>query len=171
MANATNTWIARYNEIVPHFHQESDRAAAILAASFLESALRERLSEHLVDDSGTKRLFAAYSPLSTFSAVIDMSFALGLMTRNMKSDLALIKKIRNHFAHHPEHTSFGSSPVSDWCRGLTTAKGIPIVDGAMWQAEEPREQFLFSIVHALVYFDRLVGAAGRRVIPESGPFT
>lgn len=73
-SNASYTWLTGYNRIVPHLHEESDRSAAILGASFLEAALRTRFMDVFIDDPSTRKLFDAYRPLSTFAAVIDVGF-------------------------------------------------------------------------------------------------
>lgn len=167
MAAASYDWMTRYNEIVPHFHKESDRAAALLAASFLEAAIRNEVEKFLVDDPASAGLFRPYRPLSEFSGLIDLSFCLGLLTRQMRSDLTMIRRIRNHFAHHPEHVTFTMSPVSDLCRELTTAKGIATTNGGVWRVEEPRDQFLFTIAITLTYFERFVKGSERRRVPET----
>lgn len=165
MSHATYEWLRNYNEIVPHLRGESDRAAAILGASFLESAMRERLADFLVDDPASPKLFEQYQPLSSFSALIDVAFCLGLLTQEMKADLNMIRKIRNHFAHHPEHSTFDMPPVNDWCRVLTTAKSLPTQDGGVWHVKGPRDQYLFALALNLTYFDRFVGASTRRTVP------
>ena len=164
--HAKYAWIGGHNEMIAKLREESDRAAAILGASFLESELRKRFMDFLVDDRSTQKLFEAYHPLSTFSALIDVAFGLGLLTRRMKTDLTYIRKIRNHFAHHPEHATFETAPVADWCRELTTAKGIRTQDGTLWREEGGRNQYLFALGTALTYFDRFVGASTRPKVPR-----
>lgn len=165
MTEAGYDWMSRYNDIVPHFHEESDRAAALLAASFAEAAMRAELSKFLADDRSTAELFRTYRPLGEFSGLIDMSFCLGFLTREMKVDLTMVRRIRNHFAHHPEHVTFAVSPISDYCRELSTSKGIQTADGGLWRREQPRDQFLFAIAITLTYFERFVRASARREIP------
>lgn len=165
-AHAKYEWTAAHNEMVVKFKEESDRAAALLGTSFLETEMKKRLLDFLVDDDSSRKLFDFYHPLSTFSGLIDVAFALGLLTRGMRSDLTIVRKIRNHFAHHPKHVTFEDPPVSDWCRELTSAKGIPTQDGSLFRQEDARSQYLFVITLTLTYFDRFVGAATRRVIPE-----
>jgi DNA-binding MltR family transcriptional regulator len=96
------------------YSDESDRAAALLIASFLESGLSDGLKRSLVEDDSVTRLFQAYGPLATLSGKIDIAFAVGLLTTEIKADLHLIRKIRNHFAHHPDLTDFTEAPVRDW---------------------------------------------------------
>lgn len=165
--NAKYDWIPSHNEMVVALKDETDGAAALLAASFLENEMRERLKDFLVEDKSTEKLFNTYRPLSTFSALTDICFALGLMTRTMRSDLNFVRKIRNHFAHHPKHQLFGDSPVSGWCREISWSQGVPTQTGEMVTINEPREAYVFVVSVTLTYFDRFVGAAQRRQIPRA----
>lgn len=49
-----------------------------------------------------KRLFRHNGPLSTFSARLDMAFALYLIGEKTRHDLDIIRDIRNDFAHDLE---------------------------------------------------------------------
>ena len=92
--------MAGYSSIVDRFHAESDRAAAVLGGAALDHYLAEALKGFLVSDEETNELFGKYGPLSTFAARIDMAFALGLISADLKGDFNFIRRIRNHFAHH-----------------------------------------------------------------------
>ncbi len=159
-------WLKKYNKIVRLYKEESDRAAAVLAASFVDKCLIDGISSFLVDDPSVDELFERYGPLSTFSARIDIAFALGLITLQMKSDLTYIRKIRNHFAHHIDETSFNMAPAKDLCSNLSTAQGIPTEDGGVFKREQPRDQYIFAIAITLTYFDRIVSSQRRLVIPS-----
>ncbi len=108
-----------FNKISKLYTEESDRAAAILAASYAEKVLEDWLKKILVDDKKIKNLFSGYGPLATFSAKVDILFALGLLSKEMKSDFDLIRKIRNHFAHHPSEISFNDHNITQLCSKLS----------------------------------------------------
>jgi hypothetical protein len=92
---------------------ESDRAAAVLAAAFLESALEELLRKAIVPNA-SKDLFRSFGPLSSFGGKIDVSHALGLINDEERDDLRIVKSIRNDFAHDADHAlSFASGAVKD----------------------------------------------------------
>ena len=114
--------IDKYQDMVKNYHEESDRAAAVLAGSFIEEFLRLFLREQLLDDPLVDEMLEGYGPLATFSARIDILYAMGNIDKAIRSDLNFIRKIRNHFAHHPEQTTFDESPVRDFCSNLSTAK-------------------------------------------------
>lgn len=58
-----------------------------------------------------ERIFDGYGPLSTFSAKIDVAFALDLIDADVHRDLRTIKDIRNCFAH-TTHSYFSAAQRS-----------------------------------------------------------
>lgn len=74
----------------------------------LESLIRSSLRKDAASAKIIDRLFAVYAPLSTLSAKIEMSYALGLVTEKMRKQLLMLKKIRNDFAHDNEVVAFTS---------------------------------------------------------------
>lgn len=135
MTNSNELTLFDYNNIVESFHNESDRGAAVLAASFTECFLEKLLRSFMRDDSLIDELFIGYGPLSTFSARSNCAFAFKIIDENIHRDLKFIRKIRNHFAHHPNNAVFDESPVRDHCRELSTAQ----CDGT------PRDMYLFAV--------------------------
>ena len=120
------------------FESESDRAAVILTASLLDNALYSLLKNHFVPlPSNTDSLFdSANSPLSTFSAKIDISHRIGLISSKFCRDLHLIRRIRNEFAHNIHGCTFENSTVKQ--RILELAKSSKIIEN------EPRVRKTFE---------------------------
>ena len=112
------TNLADYQSMVALFENESDRGAAVLAGSYVENHLGLYLQSKMKDLSLAGRMFSSEGPLSTFSQRINLAQAFGFLPKEQCTDLHLIKKIRNHFAHHPREASFGDKPVSDWVSNL-----------------------------------------------------
>jgi hypothetical protein len=50
---------------------------------------------------------------------IAIAYAFGLISKPMYQDFELIRKIRNHFAHHPLDTTFATAEVQKLTAGLT----------------------------------------------------
>jgi hypothetical protein len=83
---------------------QSDRGAAIIGAAWVEEAILAALESFLY--AGTRswdRLFDSSGPLSAFSAKIDLAHVLGLTTDGARSDLHMIREVRNEFAHEIAH--------------------------------------------------------------------
>src|SRR5690349_7348581 len=102
-----------YNQFQESYSKESDRSVAILAATYLEHCLEEYLRLRLVDDPSVRDLFTGFAPIATFSAKIDISFAVGLLPLHIREDLRRIKKIRNLFAHELDSLTFDAEPIRD----------------------------------------------------------
>jgi len=142
------------------YNGESDRAAAILAATFLDNTLRELLLSHMIDNPIIKALFEGDRPLASFSARISIAFGLGLLPRNIYADLELVRKIRNHFAHSEVAAIFGVSPVRDWCAELSVVKAgseLAVMDAA----SDSRFQFLLTIAGTTVYLQHMLNSIRR----------
>jgi len=87
------------------------------------------------DGSVVDELFNGHGPLSTFASRSDCAYALTIIDENLHRDLKFIRKIRNHFAHHPSDTSFADSPIKDFCAELSLGKN----------GESPRSMFLIAV--------------------------
>ena len=143
--------LADYNDIVKLFHDESDRAAAILASSFLENFLGEFLKNFMVSDPQVlDGLMKGYGPLATFGARRECAYAFRYIDETLRNDMKFIAKVRNEFAHNHERNSFSDIPIPDLCHNLST----------VGCSEEPRMQYLFAIgmavgrLHNIMHFGK-----------------
>lgn len=105
--------------MIDSFHNESDRGAAVLVGGFVENYLGVYLRSLVVDTKVADDLFQAVGPLSSFSQRIAVARAFGFITRTDYDDLNLIRRIRNHFAHHPLEANFSAQPVAQLVTGLS----------------------------------------------------
>lgn len=139
--------IVSYNQVVRMFHGETDRGAAVLAASFLENFLAKYLRSAMIEDSAVDDLFTGFGPFADFNKRIETAYALGLITKDDRRDLKLIQKIRNHFAHTPTNTSFDTRPISDWISALSLNRNLTdeIIGGKT--ASKNRMRYLITIGH------------------------
>lgn len=114
--------------------QESDRGCAIFGAAILEGDLEVLLRTFCRNDEASIKqvvdpLFQTYAPLATFSAKIQVAFALRLITRELKQKLEVIRRLRNDCAHEPGPLTFDSPGCNDRLR-LLIADGKPPVPTA-----------------------------------------
>lgn len=133
-----------YNEMVDRFHGETDRAAALLGAAYLDTLLLEIFEAVLVPGKPTSQLLSR--DLRSFSTKISFAFAFGLADASLVRDLDLLRQVRNHFAHYLWESSFAMSPVRDWCAELGIVKNA-ITSKALQPevADDPRQQYLFGV--------------------------
>lgn len=113
-----------FNEALYEFHKlfnlekKDERTIAILGGTFLEMALEHLLHAFLPEnEKEVRELFDFNKPLGNFSNKISISFCLGLIDRMIKSDLNLVRKIRNKFAHDL-FVSFEDPEIKSWTMGL-----------------------------------------------------
>lgn len=98
---------------------ESDRGCALFAAAYLDKALSDVLFLSLVENKKIEtELFEGNAPLATFSSRIKLAFYLGKISAACRSDLEVIRKIRNDFAHDASLISFDTQSIADRCRSL-----------------------------------------------------
>jgi DNA-binding MltR family transcriptional regulator len=104
--------------------KESDRAVALVAAAFLDTMLRGLLTAFMVDDEKAVASLIGDDdggqdkPLSILSSKISASYCLGLISKEERDDLNLIRRIRNKFAHGLHGMSFQDSEIVSYCSSL-----------------------------------------------------
>lgn len=100
-----------WNEIILSAHT----AQVILYASVLEDLL-EHLIVHFLPNCSNRmraRLFDGNGALGTFSARIDMAFAMGHLDGVTRGDLLHIKDLRNAVAHSPLRLDLRSAEMQE----------------------------------------------------------
>lgn len=100
------------------YGEANDRAIAIVGPAFLDTLLTELLINFLVDDEKeVQRFMRLDGPLGDFGAKVSACYCLGLIGETIKSDLRLVAKVRNRFAHDLR-ASFSDEQVKSWCSAL-----------------------------------------------------
>lgn len=97
----------------------NDYQAAMQSASLVEFMLMQALLTKFIP-MGKDHLDGLFSdatngPISTYSAKIKMSYALGIIGSETKSQLERVRIVRNHFAHVKDSTSFSDASVAFEC--------------------------------------------------------
>ncbi len=130
--------------VIVEMHTQNDRGAAITGIVFLEQMLRNTIVKQWPPMSNTmfERLFKGYGPLASFSALIDVATAMGILHADTRNDFQRIKKIRNDAAHVGTPFSFTSKSIKSHLQHL------PVQDDEMFDkhGESPeRNQFTATI--------------------------
>jgi DNA-binding MltR family transcriptional regulator len=98
---------------------ETDRGCALMAAAYLDDQLAVLLKAYFVDDlTVANTLLVPSQALGAFSARIDVAYLLGLLSREERKALHLIRKIRNDFGHVAQPLSFRHQVIADRCKNL-----------------------------------------------------
>lgn len=104
---------------------EADRSVALVRTSVVEEHLRLAIERHFpglaTDPKVIDRIFDQMKngPLSTFTARVDVAFALGIIGKGALSALKKIASIRNLFAHRLDISSFDHPDVITLTEKLT----------------------------------------------------
>jgi DNA-binding MltR family transcriptional regulator len=104
------------NTAIRQIEKDSDRAAAMIAASIVEvrltSAIQHGFQNH---EDIILKLFRPSGPLGPFSNKIDLAYLLGLVSTKAYEDLVNMKNIRNDFAHKLDVLDFSTPSIRDRC--------------------------------------------------------
>ncbi len=179
----------RFHRIRMELDRESDRGVALLSAAyvdaFLEKAVKSRLCDMAVPKGSTlfDRLFqSANPPLGSFSAKIDLAFAMKVIGPHTYHDLHIMRGVRNDFAHDLDFDnprkglSFEERSISDRCNNLWLPKNyIHMVNANLAEEtiqtqrlDHPRGQYVYSALTIAHLIDMTVQQTDHvsRVIEE-----
>jgi hypothetical protein len=111
--------------IIAEIMGERDRAAAIIAAGFLDGKLTEAIKACLrADEDTANRLFRPTGPLGAFGNKALIGYMLKLYRKETREDFRLIGEIRNCFGHVAEPMTFATPYVLERCEKLTLVKRV-----------------------------------------------
>jgi DNA-binding MltR family transcriptional regulator len=152
------------------YAEQADTSYIIVAATALERLLEQALLSKMreLSDSRYKDLFTGHGPLATFSAKIEICYALGIISGELVADFHAIRAIRNAFAHADEVLNFSS-------RQLARLKGWGAVRTAAhcsMSAFSPARKHLIASPKAPFLCKRYKAAQSRyrrAVDPGAGP--
>lgn len=103
-----------YKKIVSILKDESDRGAVLIAASMLDVALENLLKKKLVDsEKRSDPIFENNGSLGTFSSKIEMSYRLGLISKQQKLMFNTFRQLRNEFAHSSIPLTLSDNAIRD----------------------------------------------------------
>jgi len=106
-----NQWLEFFQEL----SCESDRAAAILSAAWIDHLLEKRLTLLFCKGNRKERtkLFEAGGAFATLASKIDAAFCIGWLDPDVHHDLQVIREIRNEFAHQIHGLSMGGTEFKE----------------------------------------------------------
>lgn len=119
---STNT--PRLSDFLDQADAESDRGIALLAASFVNAALRQRLLAHFTHARpGRELLDDSNGPLAGLSAAAKTCRALDLITDSQYERILIIRSLRNDFAHSWQPLDFSLPGVRKTLRPFDVTTG------------------------------------------------
>jgi hypothetical protein len=129
----------------------SDRVTAITCAAFLDDTLGAALMARFVrvGVEWKERIFTGTNaPLGTFYSKTIAGYALGLFGPQTYTDLAIIRTIRNDFAHTPAPLRFTDTVIASKCARLKTPGRIELGLGSPFSTETgPKAIYAQTVFH------------------------
>jgi mannitol operon repressor len=152
---------------VQELKRESDRGLALVAAALIDDKLGETLRALFCEGpTAAKLLDANNAPLGTFSSRSEACFALGLIDDYEHSEIALLRKVRNEFAHAKHGMSFQTPSVQGLCSSLKS----DLPEGSDHPTNDPRFRFTNAAVAIVLrLYHRPDWVAEERRQPKSWP--
>jgi hypothetical protein len=145
------------------YGEASDRAVAIVGPAFLDILLCDTLIEFMVDDhKQVQRLLQPEGPLGTYGSRITACYCLGLIGPIITSDLRIVGKIRNRFAHDLR-ADFSDQKIGQWCRDLRWHKEV-LADPPASVSE--RDLFQVGVNQLVSYLSGAPGIARSKKRPK-----
>ena len=122
--------------------RETDRGLPLVGTAFIDQKLRDTLESFFIDDKvGSKLLDDPNSPLGSFSSRLDCCYALGLINNYEHTEINLLRKVRNEFAHAKHGINFNSVKIAGLCSTLKS--DLPL------DADHPINQPRFRFINAV----------------------
>lgn len=107
------------------YSQDSDRAMAIMYGTMLENRLTDLIFLYLRPDKKVRNeLFHPSGALGNFGVKIRLAYMMGILLPIPYSDLLIINKIRNAFAHKLGVTDFNKVPIDTWINDIEQIKAL-----------------------------------------------
>jgi DNA-binding MltR family transcriptional regulator len=146
MAEENFPGLVEWRSFLAAVNNESDRGVALSIAEFLNFSLADLLKSYFVDAPSARALLEGFSaPLGDFSSRIKAAHAVGLLNDVQYSDLEVIRKIRNDFAHTWNEVSFFDQRIASLVFRLTPSA----LDPEYEQQDEGRKFYLVGTLRLM----------------------
>jgi mannitol operon repressor len=149
--------------------KETDRGLPLVGTSFIDEKLGDTLQAFFIEHKvSSKLLDDPFSPLASFSARLDTCFALGLIDDYEYSEINILRKVRNEFAHSKHGISFKTDKITGLCSSLRSS----LPEGSDYSLHDPRFRFTNAIVCIVLqlYYRPEWVKKERRVFNSDGKF-
>ncbi len=87
-------------KVIEEVSERPMRSSIITASALMDTMLEQVLKKYLIECANLEEIFSFQGCLGTFSSKIEMSYALGIISKELRDDLNMYRKIRNKCAHN-----------------------------------------------------------------------
>jgi len=128
-----NDFSSKFLESVNSLKEESDRGCIIVAAAWIDDDLKTKISSFLLTKAEKNdELLHETNALGNFSDRIDVAYRLGLIQKDTRKVLHILRKMRNDSAHKRVINSFDKPAIKN--RTIDIARGVEEILEDMWNA-------------------------------------
>ncbi|MEB9381772.1 transcriptional regulator [Bacillus cereus] len=118
-----NEYLIAFQEFEKELENSSDRGMVLVCGSIIDQLLSELLKSFLIESGDVEKdMFKSNGVLATFDSKIKMAYYLGLISKNEKSNIIYLQRIRNKFAHQFLGISFESNDIANICGNFEIPK-------------------------------------------------
>ena len=130
-------------KFVEELKNETDRGLPLVGTALIDDRLKETLKAFCIDSKSSKKLITeGNAPLGTFSSRLDSCHALGLIDDYEYSEINLLRKVRNEFAHAKHGISFNTDKIKGYCSTLKSS----LPEGEDYPLSNSRFKFMNAVV-------------------------
>jgi hypothetical protein len=130
-------------KFVEELKNETDRGLPLVGTALIDEKLRDTIEAFCVTKKSSIKLLDDFnSPLGTLSSRLEACFALGLIDEHEYSEINLLRKIRNEFAHSKHGVSFKTEKIASYCSTLKSS----LPEGGNYPLNDPRFRFMNAVV-------------------------
>lgn len=106
--------------------KDGPRGCILSASSFIEDVLRGAVAHRFghLREVELKELFSGFGPLSSFSSMIKVGYAMGVIGPKSRHDLEVLRELRNAAAHTTRMLSFEMLEIIDLVASLHALKDV-----------------------------------------------
>jgi len=115
---STPEHLKEFFAFLKELNRESERGAALIAASMIDDLLRRCLLAFFINHKAALKLLDGFNaPLGTLAARTRAAVCVGLLSESEYKECETIRAIRNKFAHNI-HVRFSDKEIATLCSGL-----------------------------------------------------
>lgn len=110
-----------YEKLILDLARKTEAGEAMVITANVEDWVQHLLLTHMRALSKTREaeIFTGYGPLNTFSAKIALAWAFELIDDDTRTNMTVMKEIRNAFAHSKNHVDFASPEIDKLAQKFT----------------------------------------------------
>ena len=121
-------------EVLDCMVKESDPAAAMIAAAYVDESLRALFQKVFVKGKTSTTLLQPGGGLGSYEIRAKLAYVMGFLTKEERTDLDTIAAIRNKFAHSYRRCSFEDPEIIGLCRQLSSGMDYDDLQSQGWTA-------------------------------------